>query len=573
MMSSYNDLPLEVIANIYKYLDVIDIKSAQLTCSQWLCASLLLDVENRTVLKLTSANAENQQLFSNSFRKFSNIHLVYNENNSDKTILNEENLLKFFEIENINGDIKNLVLEKLGNTISFEGLCEILKLLPKLEELKCIKTYFNFSEENLLQQSQLISNIISTKIKSIILSGDYYTHRNSKVFSQVKNLEKFGVETFVYKDDSNLDIFHIIKNNENCLKCLILEYDAVNALLDSQQLLCNLKLREVSLKLNHEYPQFADFIKSQNLITNLSLINCFELTDWEMITILENLPLLERININQNILLTDITMFEISKLKNLKYLNINECWEIGRDGIINGLAKNMNNKLIELKCVEINLPNDAFLEISNKLSNLQVLHCGGFRKTINDTGIQYIIKNLRNLIDLSIYSSEVTDYGITGVDLQTKHKTGSCLSELRHLNHLNLQCEITDQTLLHGIKFKNLKTLHLRLHYPFSIYDSAFVLNVFTQNSPSIEELSLDGILYNENVHFDEAIEILITNLTKLKRIYIKGHCEKDCTSTDWTRINIFLIKFRKDLSTVEIDCDCKICINLKYICEKFTRK
>ncbi|XP_055378270.1 uncharacterized protein LOC129609999 isoform X2 [Condylostylus longicornis] len=539
-MHSFNNLPIEVIANIYRYLDVQDILSAEQTCHQWLKVSQFKEFLDLKCLKLTRLNEAVQDLFMKSCRRFSSLHLKLNEYAVNYTpkeaefahIANDQ-LLEFFSLSNITNNVENLTLENFVS-IPYSTLCEILKNLPNLIELKCINVIFecslseNYLDLTIKECSEKMSNILSPKLRSLNLENS----EPLELFCHITNLEQLYILCNESSNDD--DSFRVIvKNNEKSLNNLKLEsWTVVDIDWKEFATLSKLKLKEFSFSTEygimsfHEY--FVKFLKSQSSITDLSVINLNTLNDKNITEILENLPNIQKLNLSYNKNLTSSIFKPILKLNNIKSLAINNLKYVKPNGIFNYLCRK-NRDIYELSFLNVELTDADYISIAENLKKLRILNGGSGNLT--DNSLYRILENCKNIVDLVIHNGNVTDNALIGPELESKK-----------LLYLSLQCEkISDETLNNGFKFRNLTALNLLITSNMS----AEGFKQLTENCSNIEDLILRKICSSQiSLNFLQIICIAVINLLKLKKLDIRRRCS--CLDTISFDYQMILYKFSK---------------------------
>ncbi|XP_055386868.1 uncharacterized protein LOC129615613 [Condylostylus longicornis] len=273
------------------------------------------------------------------------------------------------------------------------------------------------------------------------------------------------------------------------------------------ELLTNLKLQEFQICSYVDWPKMKDFIEKQNLISNLSMCNSrYNLTENDIISIINNLPLLEVLNLERNDAFNSTAMKKVLELRHLKILNINQAY----NSFNYDITPRKNFKLVQLQCDGINLNDENFCKLFENLPNLEVLHTS--TTTVSNIGIQSIIKNCKKLTELHFVGSEkITKYGLNGIDPVSSEKTGNCITELKNLEVLNVRnCHITKDLPLE-LKFQNLKKLILTdIFLENSILDET-IFECIRKNCPNVNYLSV----FLKNVDTSEEIESVIERITE----------------------------------------------------------
>ncbi|XP_055378265.1 uncharacterized protein LOC129609996 [Condylostylus longicornis] len=538
-MHSFSDLPIEVIANIYRYLDIQDILSAEQTCHQWLQVSQLKEFTDLIVLKIIQLDETVRNLFMETCRKFSSLHLKFNAytncyspKDAEFARITNDQLLNFFSLSNITYNIEYLTLENI-KLLSFSTFCEILKSMPNLKELKCKQVKFIYSlnefffDPNIWEYSTRMLNTMSLKLQSLCIENC----EPLQLFQCIKNLKQLHVlYNESIQDEASFET--IVKNNESSLKSLKLESWTLHVSINWGNFtnLSELKLKEFYLSTDYGtmsyYDSFLKFLKSQKFLTDLCVININKLNNKDFNEILEMLPNIQKLNFSYNKNLSSVICKTISNLMDINSLTLNGLKPAKKYRIFNDFVCKKKCNLLELRLLDVKLADENYISIAENLSNLKVLHGGNGNLT--DNSLYCILKNCKNIVDLVIHNGKVTDNALIGPELQSKK-----------LLYLSLQCEkISDETLTNGFKFENLTVLSLLITSNMS----AEGFKQLTDNCLNIKVLTLRKICSSKiSLNFLQIICIAVINFSKLKKLNVN----RKCVCMDWD-YEIYLFKNSK---------------------------
>ena len=137
-------------------------------------------------------------------------------------------------------------------------------------------------------------------------------------------------------------------------------------------------------------------------MTHLDFSKCVRLTDQALIEIVENLKQLESLKLRRCRALTDVSVKRIGELEKLQILDISECESVTSVSILEGISAKKNLVMKELYVSALNLCETAMLRITENLSELRVLDLSFCFNSVNDLGVQMILKNLIYLRELNL---------------------------------------------------------------------------------------------------------------------------------------------------------------------------
>lgn len=265
-----------------------------------------------------------------------------------------------------------------------------------------------------------------------------------------------------------------------------------------------------SLELNKHVSSVEDLkftLQYCTYLTKLSLANSYTLTDDMLKSICENLKCLKSLNIS-NSHVTNVGAFAISSAKSLTHLNISYCNKITSDGIKNGICREVNHTMLQLKVASLRLKTTDVVLISERFPNLNLLNMNDCEHSMSNDSVQAVLKNLTNLCTLNMnYCTHVTDDGFVGADNYDVEVYN--LQGLKQLRSLSITYgELTDYSLKNA--FNSQKLVYVDLSYCRRI--SYRGIRVMVVGCPNIETLNLRSC---ERVR-DKCVREIARNLKNL---------------------------------------------------------
>lgn len=134
------------------------------------------------------------------------------------------------------------------------------------------------------------------------------------------------------------------------------------------------------------------------------------LTDLSVLEICRTLTQLKKLKIRRCRAITDIGIKEIRLLKHLECLDISECDAITSKGLIEGIANQPNDRMIELHVSALNICELAVIKIAENLPNLRLLDLSFCRTAVTDLATQIIFKNLILLRSLNLEFCDMVSF-------------------------------------------------------------------------------------------------------------------------------------------------------------------
>lgn len=604
------DIPYEILVYIFKHLPKSDRLAASETCRLWYqAANDTYFIKHKYItFYSTQLNTSNSPLkiFEKSILDYTNY--VFKE-------VELPNELCYFW-DNVGPIIKKLTIRSCD--ICEKAFIYIMQKCTNLEELGLENCKELFMSGCLLEgktEGFLTQNL--EELKSLSLLGNTYLsdalfNRFVSVAPKLQELnlsscsmqfhlglvKKFypaGTDVILSPSESVLT-FYFILNFIISRAPLIKRLYFNSTLIDGSGLRLLAEIEDLELEVLHVNScdqltrmGILALCTLQTSLRELDIGMCTRVTDQSLVYISDSLTYLEKLSIQRCRAVTDAGIAGLSKLKNLKHLNISQCDLITKEGIEKGVCGE-DNTLLELDVHCLNLDESALIMISEKLPKLQLLDISYCFNAVTDISIQMVFKNQLMLHTLKMsHCDKVSDAGLTGMGtvdesyenegpvnsvmdtgspykiylgskaeeeivrdarrkediknlcekINTSTCTGYSMARLINLKVLDLSnCNrITDVSITYAFKFKELYDLNLSRCQQITHKGMKHLV----AHCPSIEYLNLSDC-YNLN---DVAISTLVKNLRRLKYLHLKG-CDQ---LTD------------KSLDSIKIECE-----KLKYI-------
>ncbi|XP_077289456.1 uncharacterized protein LOC143913493 isoform X2 [Arctopsyche grandis] len=519
------DLPLEIMNKIFGYLSHRDRLTASRTCSWW-----------------------HQAIFASTFSVNQHI-LIHARSNRDRSFhrrlfeifTRTYNGFPSFTFKNIEiFDIPNLFWKRNSQTIKHLHFYRCKLDLPKFDFYKILRLCSNLESLTFTScpglvklMTELDSDLIEyppTRPFSIKkLSIHDSTNLSLKLFfrfiANMQVLRELEVSPciLIYSTprvcppDDSIRLPHVnaqfqLINNffKRFIKCNTIEPDFFKILE-----MPNVRLSSLELNKHVSSVELLKFtLQHCTNLTKLSLANSYTLTDDMLKSVCENFKCLKSLNIS-NSHVTNVGAFAISSAKCLTHLNISYCNKITSDGIKNGICREVNRTMLQLKVASLRLmPADVVL-ISERLPNLNLLNMNDCEHSMLNDSVQAVLKNLTNLCTLNMnYCTRVTDDGFIGTDSDGDQVYN--LQGLKHLKSLSITySELTDYSLKNA--FNSRRLVYVDLSYCRRI--SYGGIRVMVVGCPNIETLNLRSC---ERVR-DKCVREIARNLKNLMYLILTG--------------------------------------------------
>lgn len=242
-------------------------------------------------------------------------------------------------------------------------------------------------------------------------------------------------------------------------------------------------------------------------LTNLTLANCFQVTQRGTSSMKENLRLLEDVDMTGCYQIDDNSIIHFAEMQSLQFLNLACCdgitWEFG------GSLPTIKNDLIKSMCLRsINSVTDKAVGIIVQMFvGLRILDLSFSSRRLTDASLRYISESpiAPTLFSLNMWSSDITDDGLkiltssvtslraltlSGCSRLTEESMISIIARLKGLTTLNIWgCSNISGASIHLFLryYSNLKTFGL------SYCDLEDYAISGLEKSTSLRALELDG--------------------------------------------------------------------------------
>ncbi|XP_055390135.1 uncharacterized protein LOC129619078 [Condylostylus longicornis] len=503
---NFNEIfPIEIKLHIFSYLNFGDIIAISTVCKEWLEITKMDDFQNKISIRFSgvylSDIKEPASLFLNKTRPFRNL------------------ILKDCEMEYCNNFLKTMgstlksITFELCNKMSPIHFITIIDNIENLKELS-IKNWWGFEKFELLDTNDNNSKILYLN----------YIEREKHALSKLEKLHLHVKNSSAFQEIA----VRLTEVNELTLKDIYFDFSGPMPLHKTYVWYNLLMLDKLNLKrfeLNgHFFPseEFFQFLIRQKNLKELHLRGLHYLHDEQVDLIANNLEFLEVLKVPFCYHVSNRSLESLLKLKYLKKLEISNSvqHEAGIDdvvtdeGIQRTIARQNNDRLLELSLGSIKLCDKQMSLIVPKLKNLTSLDIEASdidNDKITDESIQIIIKNLKWLKNLNLKNNiMITDYGLTGLNQLSNIVDGVPISNLKGLISLNLKnCnKLTDISLIHGIKFLELRQLSIGELPSYKMIDNTLVFinstnftengfKALAKNCPSLENLNFSTNNWN----------------------------------------------------------------------------
>lgn len=463
---------------------------------------------------------------------------------------------------------KNLVHLDLSSCNSLFMSGRILELNGDIQKLKDILQnvkVLNLSSIRFLSDATFNRMVtICSNIESLLLASAQIT------FISDNYLPKGGNVSNTLLTFSN--IFRFIEQQQRKLKSLDLTRTSLSdEALDQIATIQNLELEEIVLSGCKDVTDegIKSLCENQKHLRTVEVKGCMEISGGALELVAQNLLHLEVLRLSKCRQLNDNAVRSLHCLKSLQVLDLSEIYQLTSVGLLKGLCHTVNEMLthVNFNCCS-NVQDSFIVSLCKSAPNLVHIDIGS--TSVTDIGIQAVCKYLKFLKYFRLaWCREISDIGLIGYknadsdileksrenpedlgickcarkydshiifkkpsclkkeklsasDLEKMaidEKTGYSLDCLGRLQDLDLSAcrKLTDGSLVHVIKFKELRSLSLTMT---NITDIT-VMAVAAAN-PSLEHLCLSQCL----AITDDSIDAVTKHLPRLTSLDITG-CDK----------------------------------------------
>ncbi|XP_017148746.1 SCF E3 ubiquitin ligase complex F-box protein pof2 [Drosophila miranda] len=457
----YDELPLEIVLNIFSYLEYSDLLAAGSTCSRWHSALDQPEFKARTRVCFSKVLLSDQQSPAVDLlrceRRFNHFML------EDVTLGQVRELLKF-----IGQTAQSLALDNVDlNDKQFYGMLGVLPHLHSLSLKRCLPLFmsgsFLESYTNSCSNLNELANNLAGLRELALCDNQYLTDailmRLTSFMPRLKVINMSGCQIAFHNalqrrfypnanaSDSLLPsesvlTFNFILTILNLQRRTLRELDFSHTLIGQSLLsLCDLDLQLQRLYLGGcrqlNAMTVKTFLATQPLLTALDLSATTCVTDDNLACIAQTNSQLEHLKINGCTGVTNAGAIHLHKLRRLKSLDLSSCDGITSDGITGGVASEENHVLLELNVSHLQICEECIKSIASNLRSLRSLHLNNCVNGVTDEAIQFVIGQLRWLRDLSLeHCSGLTDAALTGLNISklelSRKQSGSQASTMEN---------------------------------------------------------------------------------------------------------------------------------------------
>ncbi|XP_053680175.1 F-box/LRR-repeat protein 4-like [Anopheles nili] len=524
--TGFDNLPMEILLNIFRYLNAVDRDSAALACKRWFDAmgyrefldEVCFNFEEVSICDGTPPIA----LFLRSFRHFSNIKLTRVQFNG------------YCEFWDIFGDYIREITFSNCPTLTKSKLTMILKRMPFLECLvleeadEFFKTWTPVELKRIEPPCRCLRKLALRKnnaftvdhLEYLVAMGPNITALEiSKCLKQIDAPTRVKILT---------SILAIMKRRKKRLQAVDFSYTMYDDLfLKHFAEIEDMSLSQISLSFFERAPirdpGIIDILRCQWAIVHLDLSSFLNLTDFALIEISSSLHMLKTLKLNGCWLLTDFGVESIYKLGRLQVLDLSDCDKISDRGFMKAIVDRRRDCMSQLYLSMLpGLTDSVILKICLTLLNLTVIDfCGS--DCMNDTSVQFLFCYLKCLRILRLNGCvKISDAGLTGENLSVAVieiwdvQTTFSVSDLHSLQEFQLSgCfKVTDFALMHSFRFRELREINLA----HCVQISEQGIEAMALNCPALEQIDLSDC-FHVNDRCVEALAIHLLRLRSLKLV------------------------------------------------------
>ncbi|XP_055593059.1 F-box/LRR-repeat protein 20-like [Uranotaenia lowii] len=435
----YSDLPMEILVEIFGYLNPGDRFAVGLTCKRWL-------------------EATQYQLFVNDVC-FSFIKTHFGDNiNPACNLLKSSRVFQTIIFSQVEFNDSDIFFSRFGENIqnlTFKAcdirektFVNILTNTPNLRSLK-VEGCRELLMPGRLFESETEKGVIAQNFRQITsLSLAYNRYLSDALFKRIvmltpnlRSLDLSGCSISFHKglyrkfypgrpDDASENVltFHyitqIITRQVDKIKDLnfsstLIDGDALEVLSSLQ----NLRLDSIDLSLCDQLtnPGISALAQHQSFISYLDVSKSARFTDSSLLIVCKHMVNLKSLKLRRCRALTDQGVQHIAELKQLQVLDISECESVTGQGIIRGIATAQNPVLVELYVSALNLCESSVIKIAENFPSLRLLDMSYCFHSVSDLCLQIVFKSLIWLRHLNLdYCDKISDSAMTGVRMLQK---------------------------------------------------------------------------------------------------------------------------------------------------------
>ncbi|KAK7114031.1 F-box/LRR-repeat protein 16-like [Littorina saxatilis] len=426
-------LPIEVVTHVMSFLGVSDRKEAALVCRAWYEASLDPLLQRNILVNFAYDKTEE---ILQSFCRRHLTHLVLSH--FDNSSVTKKAILRTCEL----GSEYLQSLSLKDSNITEGTLVELLSRCPQLTSLDLSGCNSLFMAGTLLNnQTQVkelekaMKNVTEVNLSSLRYLSDCSFNRVVAIFPKLQKIvlastqitfnghAYYARNTTVY-DNSAVFTYscleRYIENNVARIKGLNFSRTTIN----NQHLarlsgITDLRLEELVLIGCRDVGNegIGQLCRQQTRLKRLDISGCLDLTDSALGNITQHLTSLEALRVNKCRMLTDSSVATLKNLDRIKSLDLSECYEVTKTGLLSGLC--MGSKAMDhlthlnLSCCS-KLDTEVVVKLTVALPFLEHLDLGSCF-LLQDVGLHMISSTLHRLRFLRLaWCKALTDLGLLG---------------------------------------------------------------------------------------------------------------------------------------------------------------
>lgn len=454
---SFADLPMEIIVNIFRYLNYSDIQSCSLTCRRWLEASKYSEFQSNVMIRITKLCVSDKlppaKVFLNSDRPFPHIymdeatfgtldHFFSHMGKTAQSVTFESTDITEKQFCAVLGDLCGINTLSIVRCMSLFMTGQFLEsptdrktIADTMSRVRFLSLKFNqyLSDAILLRITQLITNLEMLDMSGCHIA--YHCAIQRRFYpEELANHPSESILTFKF-------ILFVIRAHQDSLKVLNFSNTLIGG--GAMTALCEIPFLKLEKLLLHSCRQLntsgiRGFITLQTNLRTLDLSDTLCVTDECLETIVDNLKFIEELNIKGCTKVTKEGALLLAKLcGSLKSLNISHCDGISGDAIGEGIARNPNPMLEKLYMSHLNICEDCVMKCGMNLYNLRVLDVSNCINGVTDQSVQVLLKNLVLLRELNMEECfRITDAALTGISVETQPSERPRSLSMEFFHHL-----------------------------------------------------------------------------------------------------------------------------------------
>lgn len=425
---------MQILIEIFRYLNYGDKLEASLACRRWFEAVQLL-LHRKIVFQKTPLLSDNSEPVSTFLRSFQ----AYQGVTVDNTEIGDCG--RFWQL--FHEQIEDL--EIIDPEIKRRQFVDAIKYLTRLKRLRLVSCRDLFMSNKILtsDEDQDILRVALTGLRHLGIVdnrylSDAFFNRLTTLMPQLESLDLTGCQISFHKGlykkfypnsqftkgaSECILTFHFIHEfitNTPTIKELnfsktLIDGDALEKLVE----IPNLRLEKVHLANCDQLTNtgLVALARSQVDLRHLDLSCCVRVTDQSVVAFAQHLKELRVLRLKLCRAVTDLGIAELKNLP-LEELDVSGCEYVTGQGIEN-LFKERNEKLQRVHLGALsNIHESSVIRLVEMCPNLTVLNLTSSRSGVTNKAVQEIFVHAIKLRELVLdFCDNVTDAGLLGMDL------------------------------------------------------------------------------------------------------------------------------------------------------------